>query len=55
VLERVQLGGRAFLSSTVIGGKFWLRACMVNPRASNEDIDLLPALIEEAAKSVMAA
>ena len=28
VLEDVQLGGRAFLSSTVIDGVFWLaRAC----------------------------
>ena len=55
VLERIQLGGRAFLSSTVINDKFWLRACIVNPRASDEDIDLLPKVIMEAGRSVVAA
>lgn len=45
LLARVQWEGRAFLSSTVIDGRFWLRACIVNPRASEEDIDaLLPVL-----------
>jgi len=29
------------LSSTVLSGKFWLRACIVNPRARREDIDEL--------------
>jgi len=51
VLEAVQLGGKVFLSSTVIDGKFWLRACIVNPRAGDEDIDLLPEVIEKAARS----
>src|SRR5262249_18291536 len=31
VLERLQLSGRAFLSSTVLGDRFVLRACFVNP------------------------
>ena len=38
LLERMQLEGKAFLSSTVMDGKFWLRACIVNPRTSAEDI-----------------
>ncbi len=38
ILEKVQLGGEAFLSSTVIDGKFWLRACVINPYAEEEDI-----------------
>jgi aromatic-L-amino-acid decarboxylase len=41
LLERVQLGGEAFLSSTVMGGRFWLRACIVNPRTTSEDITRL--------------
>lgn len=44
ILERIQLGGRAFLSGTTVGGKFWLRACIVNHRATMTDID---ALVEE--------
>jgi glutamate/tyrosine decarboxylase-like PLP-dependent enzyme len=39
VLSRLQLGGEAFLSGTVLDGCFWLRACVVNPNASTDDID----------------
>jgi glutamate/tyrosine decarboxylase-like PLP-dependent enzyme len=45
LLERLQLGGRAFLSSTVIEGTFWLRACVVNYRTTAADIDILPELV----------
>jgi aromatic-L-amino-acid decarboxylase len=38
VLEKVQLGGQAFLSSTVLDGRFWLRACIINPRTCEEDL-----------------
>jgi glutamate/tyrosine decarboxylase-like PLP-dependent enzyme len=55
LLEKIQLGGKAFLSGTVIGGKFWLRACIVNPRSHDEDTDLLPQVIEEAARYALAA
>ena len=45
VLQRVQLGGEAFLSSTVLDGRFWLRACVVNPLAATEDVDRLFAAV----------
>ena len=32
LLRRVQAEGQAFLSSSTIDGRFWLRACIVNPR-----------------------
>lgn len=54
LLEKVQLSGNAFLSSTIIDGRLWLRACIVNPRARQEDIDLLPQVIDNAAQSVLA-
>jgi glutamate/tyrosine decarboxylase-like PLP-dependent enzyme len=41
ILQEVQMGGRAFLSSTVLDGRFVLRACIVNPRATAEDIDIV--------------
>ncbi len=50
-LERVQLGGKAFLSSTLLDGRFWLRACIVNPRASRDDIDILIAAVRAAAEA----
>jgi aromatic-L-amino-acid/L-tryptophan decarboxylase len=50
VLERLQLGGDAFLSSTVLNGVFWLRACILNPRTSRDDLHaLLRALRSSAA------
>jgi len=53
IVEKVQLGGEAFLSNTSIDGIFWLRACIVNPLAREEDIDRLPKVVENAASSAM--
>jgi len=39
LLERLQLGGEAFLTSTELGGRFVLRACIVNHRSTRDDID----------------
>ena len=39
VLATLQLGGRAFLSSTVLGERTWLRSCIVNPGTGPHDID----------------
>lgn len=45
LLERVEKSGRAFLSNAVINGKFAMRACIVNFRTSDEDIEALPEII----------
>lgn len=51
VLEAVQLSGDAFLSGTVLGGRFFLRACIVNPLAREGDVEaLLEAVRREAAR-----
>jgi aromatic-L-amino-acid decarboxylase len=47
ILTDIQLSGEAFLSSTVIHDRFWLRACIVNPLARSEDIDFLVGLVKE--------
>lgn len=47
LLERVQLGGHAFLTGTSIDGCFWLRACIVNYRTRPEHIDALGVLVAE--------
>jgi len=54
VLERVQLDGRVFLSSTVVGGAFWLRACIVNPRACERDVQSVLDAVRDAASRVIA-
>ena len=50
VLHRVQLGGEAFLSSTVLGDRFWLRACLVNPRTTRSNLDALLEAVLRAAE-----
>jgi aromatic-L-amino-acid/L-tryptophan decarboxylase len=49
VLERLQLGGEAFVSSTSLNGGFWLRACFLNPRTTTEDLRALLDAIRGAA------
>jgi aromatic-L-amino-acid/L-tryptophan decarboxylase len=44
LVERIQRSGEAFVSNAVIGGKFLLRACIVNFRTSLEDVRALPAI-----------
>jgi hypothetical protein len=39
--------GRAFCSNAVLGGRYWLRACIVNFRTEAEDADaLLEAIVD---------
>lgn len=54
LLEAVQLGGAAFLSSTTIRGEFWLRACVINHRTQATDIDALVEVIEQTALQLAA-
>jgi aromatic-L-amino-acid decarboxylase len=41
ILDRLQLGGEAFITSTELKGRFVLRACIVNYRSTRGDIDRL--------------
>jgi glutamate/tyrosine decarboxylase-like PLP-dependent enzyme len=54
LLEAVQLGGRAFLSSTTVGGVFCLRACVINHRSTDEDIDFLVAHVQQTGAALLA-
>jgi aromatic-L-amino-acid decarboxylase len=47
LLARVEHSGKAFFSNAVIGGKFALRACIVNFRTSDADIEAVPELVAE--------
>jgi hypothetical protein len=51
-LERLQLGGEAFVSSTSLNGILWLRACVLNPQTTVDDLaGLLDAARAAAAES----
>ncbi|MBI3402306.1 MAG: aminotransferase class V-fold PLP-dependent enzyme [Acidobacteria bacterium] len=41
ILDRLQLGGDVFITSTELKGRFVLRACVVNYRSTRDDIDRL--------------
>jgi len=55
LLERLQLGGEAFLTSTELGGRFVLRACIVNYRSTRSDIDRMLAAIRAIGRELVAA
>jgi aromatic-L-amino-acid decarboxylase len=52
VLTRLQGCGEAYLSNAVIGGKFVLRACIVNFRTSLEDIKALPPIVTRIGREI---
>jgi glutamate/tyrosine decarboxylase-like PLP-dependent enzyme len=53
VLERLQLSGRAFLSSTVLNGRFVLRACFVNPLSGQRDVDVMLETLKSIARDAI--
>ena len=52
IMYAVQRGGRAYLSSATIHGKFALRACITNFRTTRVDIEETLQIIREAAVSM---
>ena len=51
LLARLEQSGQAFLSNAVINGKYAMRACIVNFRTSDADIDALPEIIASLARA----
>jgi len=45
LLTELQIGGEVFLSNAIVGGNYLLRACIVNFRTSNRDIEALPEIV----------
>jgi len=52
LLERLQLGGEAFITSTELGGRFVLRACIVNYRSTCDDLDRMLEAIRALAREL---
>jgi glutamate/tyrosine decarboxylase-like PLP-dependent enzyme len=52
IMNAVQRGGRAYLSSATLSGKFALRACITNFRTARADIDQTLEIIREAAREL---
>jgi hypothetical protein len=45
LLTAMEKSGQAFISNAVIAGKYALRFCIVNFRASTVDIEAMPQLV----------
>jgi glutamate/tyrosine decarboxylase-like PLP-dependent enzyme len=52
IMERVQKGGRAYLSNATVNGHFALRACITNFRTTKNDIDETVAAIRDAGEDL---
>lgn len=50
VLDRIQRDGRVFLTGTELAGRFVLRACIVNFRTTEPDLEALVDAVRNAAK-----
>ena len=55
LLAAIERGGEAFVSSAVVGGRFVLRACVVNFHTSLSDIEALVPLVSRLGKEIDAA
>jgi hypothetical protein len=54
LLEAIEKSGEAFISNAVIGGKYALRFCIVNFRASAYDIEAMPQLVARLGRGIHA-
>ena len=54
VLDRLQRGGEAFVSNAVVGGRYLLRACIVNFHTGEADVDALPDIVIRVGRAVHA-
>lgn len=54
IAEVVQREGQAFLTTTELAGKLVLRACIINFRTTEADLDILLGALEDAGRRVLA-
>jgi glutamate/tyrosine decarboxylase-like PLP-dependent enzyme len=52
LLDRLQREGRAFVSNAVVGGRYVLRACIVNFHTAAADADALPEIVAEVGRTI---
>ncbi len=52
LLDRLQRGGEVFVSNAVIGGRYALRACIVNFHTQRADVEALPGIVVRAGRDI---
>jgi aromatic-L-amino-acid/L-tryptophan decarboxylase len=54
LMEELQSGGKVFVTGTVLGGRFALRACVLHFGTTEDDVDALVRIVRETAASIVA-
>ncbi|HYD53411.1 MAG TPA: aspartate aminotransferase family protein [Gemmatimonadaceae bacterium] len=52
IVERLQRGGELFVSNAIVGGRYALRACIVNFNTTAGDVDAVPELVVRIGREV---
>jgi glutamate/tyrosine decarboxylase-like PLP-dependent enzyme len=52
LLDRLQRGGEAFISNAVVGGRYVLRACIVNFHTARADVEAVPGIVARIGRAV---
>jgi hypothetical protein len=52
LLDRLQRGGQLFVSNAVIGGRYALRACIVNFHTTRADVAAVPEIVVRVGRDV---
>jgi len=52
LLARLERGGAAFVSNAVVGGRFLLRACIVNFNTATADVEALPGIVARVGRDI---
>ncbi|HSL20585.1 MAG TPA: hypothetical protein VK886_03555 [Vicinamibacterales bacterium] len=52
LLDRLLRGGELFVSNAVLGGRYVLRACIVNFHTKLEDVDPVPEIVARVGRAV---
>jgi len=52
LLDRVQRGGETFVSNAVVGGRYVLRACIVNFYTTEQDVRAVPGIIARLGRAI---
>jgi glutamate/tyrosine decarboxylase-like PLP-dependent enzyme len=52
LVDRLQRGGETFISNAIVGGRYVLRACIVNFHTTPADVEAVPAIVARVGREV---
>ena len=52
LLDRLQRAGDLFVSNAVVGGRYLLRACIVNFNTTRADVEAVPGIVARAGREI---